>query len=132
MPIDDHSHPISLRDNDPVLADIAMVPPDQYCGPLTERILNAMMDEPNKAITPQGTVEDMEGAEPLNTTDLISDRRKEDILSLEERVKREIAYIGLLDDDPVISLISCNPSERLNVSQKSHCMQVKTMKSVGN
>lgn len=100
MPIDDHAHPISLRDSDPVLADIAIVPPEQYCGPLTERILNAMMDEPSKTVSPQGS-EEMDAGDVFTSTDLILDRKKEDIMSLEERVKREIAYIGLLDDDPV-------------------------------
>ena len=100
MPIDDHVNPIALQSSDSSQAEIAMVPPNQFCGPLTERILNAMMEEPGKHAV-SSALEEMDAGDIFPSGELIHDRKKEEIISLEERVKREVAYIGLLDDDPV-------------------------------
>jgi hypothetical protein len=67
-----------------------------YCQPLTERVLASLIDEnlPLKDLLGDG--ED-QGEEDLDMGISISERTPADLMRLEERIRRELCYLGFLD-----------------------------------
>lgn len=85
--------------------DASLVPEETYCGPLTERLIAALMEEK------VDTVSDTESQTETNSDVLQSPQPpvitkttsqiKDEMYDMEERLKRELLYVGLLDEDQV-------------------------------
>jgi len=80
--------------------DVTMIPPDLFCGTLTERILAALVEE---HIIVQSNTEEAKNNKEENAVSedesLIPARTREEVMSLEERIRQEVIYLGLLDAD---------------------------------
>lgn len=76
---------------------------DYYCGPLTERILSALMEE--NILPPDDLGISDTDSQSASVDDSISPQNitKEEIFDVEERIKRELCFIGLLDENDLSS-----------------------------
>jgi hypothetical protein len=82
-----------------------LAPPDTtdaFCGPLTERLVSALFDEERDQDTQisQSDYED-EGFADDDTSVNPAEQGQEEMYDIEERLKRELCYIGLLKEDEV-------------------------------
>jgi hypothetical protein len=77
-----------------------VISPETYCGPLTERILAALMEEDiitGSDLDPSDSEDsgiDVSGSPTHEKT-------KVEMQSIEDRVRQELHFIGLLDDEEV-------------------------------
>jgi transcriptional adapter 3 len=82
--------------------DAATLPVDSYCGQFTERVISALMEEG----VPPGV--DMEKNDSAGSTQAIRDPSREELYNIEERMRRELCYVGLLDEADVRYLFICS------------------------
>ena len=84
--------------------DTSLIPEEAYCGPLTERLISALMEE-EVDLTSDAESSSETIAESLISPTSIAPRSKqqmkEEMYDMEERLKRELAYVGLIDESKV-------------------------------
>lgn len=71
---------------------------DSFCGPITERLVSAMMQESDGVIE-TFEQDDLDSLTTNSFTGQSAHQLVEEEYNIEERLKRELRYIGLLDDD---------------------------------
>eukprot|EP00158_Paraphelidium_tribonemae_P006089 Partr_v1_DN27675_c1_g1_i1_m65189 putative transcriptional adaptor 3 len=84
--------------------DDSGISPDLYCGPLTERLLSALIEEDIIFDSSSQYRSDYAMLEPVSpsgvpATSNIREPSKEEMYSIEQRLKRELRILGLLEDE---------------------------------
>ncbi len=81
---------------------------NNYCGPLTERIMSALLEQdllPPSAMDPSDgtskTTSNDDDTEGRMSSPIASFNKVQDMQDLESRVKRELQFLGIIDDQEV-------------------------------